>query len=111
MTRFALGGKCGKPGNPLEVEDTFATSPRRFFGAISEASAAIPMPFALSPNKWRRVSFSWRLCSTSMIILLRPASAELLLRDRLIHIQNGPGHYCPSCELGNISLVTWFYLA
>ena len=55
MTRFALGGKCGRPGKPPLVA---AIVPASKLGSSREASAASPMPELVFAKKCRRVSAS-----------------------------------------------------
>src|SRR5580765_7324998 len=82
MTRFALGGKCGRPASPpiagvgaVEGVLASANSLRNKY-----ASAAVPIPAAVRPNSARRVM--WRRLSVSGF------TAASLLRQRLIQIEN-----------------------
>jgi hypothetical protein len=57
ITRLALGAWCNALSMPAvwEVDADFASAPNRS-GPSSEASAAVPMPVAPRPRKYRRVS-------------------------------------------------------
>src|SRR5712691_2503621 len=81
MTRRAVGLKCGKPGRPG------ALSARRSDWS-KPANAAMPMPEALSPKKWRRVI----------------GSIYLLVSNRFVEIQNQAGDAGVGGQLGGVEL-------
>src|SRR5215469_1252840 len=79
MMRFAFGAKFGKPGSAPVVAPLRSRS-------RSVARAAIPMPVAVRPKKWRRVS----------------ASIVLFLGDHLIQIEDEAGGCGIGREFGRI---------
>src|SRR5437879_5800663 len=78
MTRLARGAKCGSSG--LSEPDA-----PNSFGFKSQASAATPMPVAVRPKKWRRVT-----CIGSNGVSSRFIGS--FFGDGLIEVQQRAGH-------------------
>ena len=88
MTRLAFGAKCGSPGSPPDV----GAAPFRV-EAAALASAAMPMPVGVASEEMPRVMC--RRC---------PGRPSLLLRDRLVEIQNQARDGRVGCQFQRIQV-------
>src|SRR5437764_1076499 len=88
MTRFALGGKCGRPGTPP------TGAPARTASRPSRVPSAIAPRF--SPDRARNVRRLWCCADWSA------SKAGLLLRDRLVQVQDHAGDGCVGGQLDRV---------
>src|SRR5262245_45160665 len=85
MMRLAFGAKFGKPDRPLVLLLSPAIAANRL-GFNSDPSAAVPIPVAMRPKKWRRVSN--RLCSRKGFI--GESSKAQSSRETLMGVESFP---------------------
>src|SRR5579884_712187 len=103
MTRFAVGGKWGRPGRPPFAAASGRVPAAKASGVSRDASAAVPMPVLASPKKWRRVIASFN--SLSGVIV------RLLLRNRFVEVQNCARHGGPGGQFRRLEARIGFRFA
>ena len=93
MTRFALGAKCSAGRTPARPCGAVAASRRTAVGFSSDARAAVPMPVAVRPKKWRRVRRRWRhsIEQIHRCPFFRSQQSGDLTRQSIWQVQTGRG--------------------
>src|SRR5262245_50961940 len=87
MMRLAFGAKFGKPDRRLVLLLSPAIAAKRL-GFNSDPSAAVPIPVAMRPKKWRRVSN--RLCSRKGFIGESSQAQSSELKGNITGVESFP---------------------